>query len=367
MLRALMSSSAAPDWLAPAALPLHTRTLQLDVFQEDAETLRAEGLLVDLRKCGFVPTGGELQAAGFVHEMSWRAWLRDSGGEIVRLEIAQPFVAMERSAATGGECCRDPAPRLQALVGSAFDAGFAKRLGSVFGGALGCSHLLTLGQALGAFVPRVLADGRRAGRERAPGERVAKQTLTIDGAEHADGNLALTLQAAEYRLAPHARVQQLADRLGVARELRLFAAIAARDMRLASLRGAARERTAQTLASADWRSLDAALAPLAGDSALRGMAARVRALADALSATEERALLLQALLNLAPALIQCLPALSHRFAGVFARAAASGVRGEPGVDANPLLTSGGLPDSCFMWRTGGPVARDRFRVPSPAD
>ena len=359
MLRALMSSSAAPDSLAPVGLPLHTRTLQLDVSQDDAGMLRAEGVVLDLRKCGFVPTGGELQTAGVIHQMSWRAWLREPSGEIVRLEIAQPFVAMERSAATGGECCRDPAPRLQALVGSAFDAGFAKRLGAVFGGPLGCSHLLTLGQALGAFVPRVLADARRGSGERASGERVAKQTLTIDGFEGAEGDVALALQSAEYWLEPRSRVQSFLDRLHVAHELRLFAAVGARDMRLVSLRGAARERTPETLASAPWRTLDAALTPLTGDSALRGMATRIRALADALAPSDERALLVQSLLNLAPALIQCLPALSHRFAGLFAHAAAVGSAAAPRSESNPLLTSGGMPDSCFMWRTGGPAIRAR--------
>jgi hypothetical protein len=359
MLRALMSPSAAPDSLAPAGLPLHTRTLELDVLQDGAGMLRADGVILDLRKCGFVPTGGELQTAGIIHQMSWRAQLREPSGEIVRLEISQPFVAMERSAATGGECCRDPAPRLQALVGSAFDAGFAKRLGAVFGGALGCSHLLTLGQALGAFVPRVLADAQRDSSERASGERVAKQTLTIDGFEGADGELALALQSAEYWLKARARAQSFLDRLRVARELRLFAAVGARDMGLVSLRGAARERTPETLASAPWRTLDAALAPLAGDSALRGMAARIRALADALQPADERTLLVQSLLNLAPALIQCLPALSHRFAGVFARAATTGLRDAAAAEPSALLNSGGMPDSCFMWRTGGPALRAR--------
>jgi len=357
MLRTLMSSSAAPDSLAPTGLPLHTRTLQLDVFQEDARGLRAEGVIHDLRKCGFVPTGGELQTAGFIHHMSWRAWLDDPGGRIARLEIAQPVVAMERSAATGGECCRDPAPRLQALVGSAFDAGFPKRLTGAFGGPLGCSHLLTLGQALGAILPRVLADPARHAGARAPGERVAKQMLVVDGFEQADGNLELALQAAEYRFAPHAHARELTDRLGSAREVRLLGRVAARDLRLLSLRGAARERTPATLASAPWHALDAALAPLAGDSALRGMAARTRALLAAHPESDERALLAEALLNFAPALIQCMPALSHRFGVLPSRAAASGTAPGAGAAPSPLLTSGGMADSCFMWRTSGGLAR----------
>jgi hypothetical protein len=352
-----MSSSAAPDSLAPSGLPLHTRTLQLDVFQEDSASLRAEGVIHDLRKCGFVPTGGELQTAGFIHHMSWRAWLDDPGGRIARLEIAQPVVAMERSAATGGECCRDPAPRLQELVGSAFDASFSKRLAGVFGGPLGCSHLLTLGQALGAFVPRVLADPARRAGERAPGERVAKQTLVVDGFEREDGDLELALQAAEYRFAPHAHARELLDRLGSAREVRLLGRVAARDMRLLSLRGEARERTAGALASTSWRALDETLAPLAGDSALRGLAARVRALLAALPESDERALLAEALLNFAPGLIQCMPALSHRFGALFARAAASAAAPDPAAASSPLLTSGGMADSCFMWRAGGGAAR----------
>jgi hypothetical protein len=353
MLRRLMTSSSSA--LAPAGLPLHTRALQLDVFQEAAGTLRAEGVILDLRKCGSVPTGGELQTAGFIHQMSWRAWLDDPSGRIARLEIAQPFVAMEPSPATGGECCRDPVPRLQQLVGSAVDADFPRRLGAVFGGPLGCSHLLTLGQAFGAFVPRVLADAARAPTERAAGERVAKWTLSIDGVERDDGDLALALHAAEYRLAPRARVRELGERIGIARELRLGAHVGARVMQLADLRGAVRERTPETLARTEWRSLDAALAPLAGGSALRGMAARVRGLLADLPESDERALLREALLNLAPALIQCMPALSHRFGGMLSRTAA----GE-GAPPSALLTSGGMADSCYMWRSGGPTLRTRL-------
>ncbi len=366
MLRPLMASSAARDSFAPTGLPLHTRTLALDVFQEDPSSLRADGTILDLRKCGFVPTGGELQTAGFVHHMHWRAWLDDPSGRITRLEIAQPVVAMERSAATGGECCRDPAPRLQELVGSAFDAGFAKRLAALFGGPLGCSHLLTLGQALGALLPRVLADPAREPAQRAPGERIAKLSLILDGFERGDGVVEIAIQASEYRLAPQADVRALLDRLGCARELRVLGEVRLRDMQLLALSAAARERDAATLASASWRDLDAIVAPLAGESALRGMAGRIRARIEALPASDERALLGEALLNFAPGLIQCMPALSHRLGGMFARAAAplaalptaaaSAATGE----VNSMLTSGGMADSCYMWRTGSAANRQRL-------
>jgi hypothetical protein len=212
--------------------------------------------------------------------------------------------------------------------------------------------------------PSTPRDSARDAAERAPGERVAKQTLVIDGFERDDGDLELALQAAEYRLAPHARAREYSARLGVARELRLLATVAARDLRLASLCGRARERTARTLASSTWRALDDELARLTGDSALRGTAARVRALLGALPADDLHALLGQALLNLAPALIQCMPALTHRSAALFARAStsggAAGVGAAGGASPSPLLTSGGMPDSCFMWRTGGAAARTRL-------
>ncbi len=360
MLRALMSPSDAPDCLAPAGLPLHTRTLQLELIQDDAVTLRAEGLILDLRKCGAVPTGGELQSAGFIHQMSWRAWVDDPSGRIARLEIAQPFVAMERNAATGGECRRDPAPRLQALVGSAFDAGFAKRLAGVFGGPLGCSHLLTLGHALGAFVPRVLARADRSPSEREAGERVARQTLMIDGFQRDDGAIALAIQAAEYELAPRRAARDVFARAARLRELRERGEVALADVRLLAIGAAARERSDGAVGSGAWRELDAAVAPLAGGSALRGMAARVRERVAALPPGDESALLGEALLNFAPALIQCMPALTHRLPSLYAARSPGAAPAAAGDPPPAIALAGGLADSCYMWRSGSPASRARI-------
>ncbi len=134
----LRGPPASVTWLL-SVLPLHTRALSIEVREESASALRVEGTILDLRKGGALPLGGELQTAGFIHHMHWRCSVEEPSGRIAQLEVGQPVVAMERSPETGGECCRDPAPRLQALVGSAFDAGFPKRLAGIFGGALGCS------------------------------------------------------------------------------------------------------------------------------------------------------------------------------------------------------------------------------------
>jgi len=349
-----MLPSAARDSFQPSGHPLHTRSISLDVFQQTPDRIRATGTILDLRKCGFVPSGLEVQSAGFIHLMHWRCTL-DERGVIEALEIEQPHVAMERSAATGGECCRDPAPRLQALVGGAIDAGFTKRLAGVFGGPLGCSHLLTLGQALGAFVPRVLASPQRRAGEREPGERVAKQNLMLDGFERA-GTLELAIQASEFWLAPQRSVRDFIDRAARALEARVIGEIAVGGMQLNALSAAARERTPATGVSAQWECRDAVASKLAGDSALRGMAGRVRALAGELGPGDDGALMTQALLNFAPALIQCMAALTHRMPLMYERArTGAGLTAEE----SSFTSSGGQLDSCYMWRSGGAASRLR--------
>jgi hypothetical protein len=338
-----------------AAQPLHTRTLSIDVRADANDTLSVEGTILDLRKCGALPTGGELQTAGFIHHMIWRTRVEEPSGRIAALEIAQPAVAMERGPGTGGECCRDPAPRLQALVGSAFDAGFAKRLTGLFGGPLGCSHLVTLGQAIGALLPRVLARAR-GGAHFGAGERVAKSVLFLDGAELPGDRIEVTIQAAEYQLFPAAHAVEPIERIASCREVALHAETALADSRLLALAGATRERSAERL-DTDWESLADAVSPLVGGSALRGMAPRIFAQMAALPEGPRRALATEALLQLAPGLIQCMAALSHRIAPLLR----SGARAAPAASpaARALMSSGGFADSCYMWRTGGALERLR--------
>jgi hypothetical protein len=357
-----MLPSAARDAFSPSGHPLHTRSISLDAFQETPERLRAVGTILDLRKCGFVPSGREVQSAGFIHHMHWRCVL-DEHGVIETLAVEQPHVAFEASPATAGECCRDPASRLQALVGSRFDAGFAKRLAGAFGGPLGCSHLVTLGQALGAFVPRVLASAERRASEREPGERVAKQNLMLDGFERA-GAIDLAIQASEYWLAPQRSVQGFIDRAARVLEARVLGEIALAGMQLRALSAAARERTPETGASAQWECRDALAAKLAGDSALRGMAGRVRALAAEQATGDASALMTQTLLNFAPALIQCMAALTHRMPLMYERRSSG--RGALSADEQSFAGSGGQIDSCFMWRAGSPANALRLVRADPA-
>ena len=332
--------------------PLHTRTLTVEVFQGGPGRVRLEGVILDLRKCGFVPTGGELQTAGFIHHMQLALEVDVASARILDVSTHQPTVAFEPTPFSGGDSCRDPAPRLAALVGERLDAGFVRRLGAVFGGALGCSHLLTLAQLVGTSAARTLSFGL-ALEARAPGERIAKRSLFLDGFERREGGLEVALQLSEFVSRPEREVLHPLDRLARQHELRLLARLDREVSRIEALDASERERDGATLASATWHSRRDTVAALVGAPALRGLAPRVL---TELGDDEANAPLRDALLNLAPGIIQCLAALSHRLVAQF-----SG--GEVAAGQIPReLSVGGYPDSCYMWRSDGPLARARAQA-----
>ncbi len=345
-----MSEPRSPDPLAAIGIPLHTRMLQITAFQRGPDHVQADGEIVDLRKCGFVPTGGELQTAGFVHHMKLGARVSLASGVLERLDTAQPYVAMEASPPTGGECCRDPASRLQALVGVSLEDGFTQRLNQLFGGALGCSHLLTLAQLMGSTLPSWLALARAERGAREDGERIARRTLFLDGVELEDGSLEVAILLSDFATTPRRDVETPLARLARQHEVRVRARIDMQAMTLVALDAAERQRGASNLDGASWCSHSALLAPLVGGPALRGLAKQAF---GRLGGDPSKQPLLDALLNLAPGVIQCMAAYADRML-LQLRSLPPGPSGMP-----KLASMGGYPDSCYMWRTGG--AMDRIR------
>jgi hypothetical protein len=134
-------------------------------------------------------------------------------------------------------------------------------------------------------------------------------------------------------------LERLAGRL----EIRALAEIDLDGMRLRSLRAAERTGGRDGFYGA-WRDRSDRLADLAGRSALGGMAG---VLFERLGADPSDRPLLDALLNLAPALIQCVPAVMERW------------QSEPGAARPAMMAGGGMADSCYMWRRGGALL-ERF-------
>ena len=346
--------------------PLHTRSLVVDVFREDAMTLRTEAQILDLRKCGFVPGAGDLQTAGVIHQMTITGWLDYADRVLQRLEVEQPTVAYEPDGeTTGGECCRDPAPRLQALVGTRFDDGFAPRMREISAGPLGCSHLLTLGQLMAATLPPGLLHDKEIApkglSERRDGERLFKRTLTLDGLAAAEDRMELTAQMTDFQMLPRQRVTKPFERLARQHEVHVHARIDLSAMTLVALDAAERIRSWATFAAEDWTSASERVAPLVGGPALRGLSREVfRQIGD----EPEQAPLRDVLLNLGPCLIQCLAATSARWMIRLAQQLdpdeppAPTPANEDGPDREMM---GGLPDSCYLWRSNGVMTARRTR------
>ena len=332
--------------------PLHTRTVAVDVFQDEPGTLRAEGEILDLRKVGFVPTGGDLQTAGFIHHMQIQLWVEIGSGTIERLEAFQPHVAFEATASTGGESCRDVVPRLQSLVGRSIEEAFHRNLSGCFGGPLGCSHLLTLAQAMGAALPPLLDRERELGSCRARDERVGKRAIFLDGLGLDEGGMQVSIQLSDFWTRPRAELVSGFDRLARQAEVQTLAEVDLDTMTIASLEAVERTRSGDTLAETAWTDRTHELESFIGDPALSGMAA---ALFERLGGRAETRLLLDALLQFAPGLIQCFAA---RTEGLLMRITENGGRRTPG-DLPRELSVGGTPGSCYIWRADGVMSKQR--------
>jgi len=316
--------------------PLHTRSLAVRVVQSEPQGVEAAGELVDLRKRGFVPVAADLQPSGVIHHMRVEASADLERGVLKRIATHQPTVAFEPSAITRGESCRDPAQRLADLAGTALDAEAAGRLMEAYGGPRGCSHALVLARLVLSALRRSAGDGFR------PGETRFHRALCLDGHEAAPGRVELAVQLTDLQMAPAPEIAPAMDRFAGQHEVRLLAAVDVEAARLAVLRGARRRRTGATLESADWEPLDDRLAGLAGAKVLAGFSRSV--LAHLGSEDPEDAPLADALLNLGPAFLQCMGTLSERWPVEARRRRA-------------LVATGGMPDSCWMWRRGGPLTR----------
>lgn len=322
-----------------AGHPTHSRAFTVELAQREDGRLDLQATILDLRKRGFVPVAGDLQGPGIVHHMQLAGIVDPAAPRLDALAATQPNVAFEPSAVTGGESCRDPIRRVEALAGVALDQDFARRAGAEIGGIRGCSHLLTLAQLAGSTIVWALAHDPAPGPRR-PGERRFRRDLVIDGHEPAPGRLQLAVQLTDLHFAPAPAVATPMSRFGAERTLRLLADVGLGTFGVDAIVGAERYRDAATL-DAPWTSRADALERVAGLHLGRGATAEIFRRFGA--AGQDRPLL-DALLMLAPAIIQCMAANSEAFAAWY--------RNDPS-----LIAMGGMADSCYMWRSDGALQR----------
>jgi len=333
--------------------PIHTRTLGVGLSWRADGRLDLNGQLLDLRKRGCVPIVGALQGSGLIHHMRVRGVIDAAARRLDEIASEQPTVVFEPAARTRGESCRDPASRVAELAGATLDAGFARRVGAGIGGPRGCTHVLSLVQLAGGTVPWALdVELERAGalRPRAAGSRLFQRGLVVDGFETGRFGLLVAVQQHDLHLAEPPPVGPPYERLAAQRSVHLRAEIDCTRMELRDIRASERVR-AGVDRPGEWETRDAAVAGLAGLSLRPGVATE---LLRRLGGDPARRPLLDALLQLTPAVLQCLAALEGAW-----QAASRQARGDPEAGTGV----GSFPDSCYMWRRGG--ALDALRAEPP--
>ncbi|MEE8580944.1 MAG: DUF2889 domain-containing protein [Myxococcota bacterium] len=328
--------------------PLHSRSLTVKVEPMEDGRILARAELVDLRKRGFVPLAGQLQPSGVIHHMKVRGILNPATRVLDEIEAEQPTVAFEPSPLTRGESCRDPVRSIEALAGTRIvaDLAYAKALNATIGGPRGCSHVLVLGQLLGSTLAWAL--DRECERYpdpgeapiRRPGEAIFHRSLLLDASEAETGIVQLAFQLGDLHFARAPALAPPMDRFAAQQEVRGLAVVDVDGATLQSLIGAERHRERDEIESAEWTTLDGRLKEFTGAHLLAGFGRR---LVDGLHAHQPDRPLLDALLNLAPVFIQCMGALSESWPAEASRRPS-------------LVGTGGHPDSCYMWRSEGPLA-----------
>jgi len=328
--------------------PLHTRALTLVVSELGGGRVRVLGSVIDLRKSGFTPMFGDVQPAGLIHDMEIDARVELATGRLEQLATTQRRVAVEPAPITRGESCRDPAPRLQALVGRQIDGDFGRELAAVHGGPRGCSHLLILFQLIADALPGALErerELRRKGLVRREREGIFRRSLLFDGVLAAQPTLQLAVQLGDWHNAADDGERQPAERLVHVHEVRVLAELDLTTGRLARAQAAERQR-ADTWTIPPWTDRSADASAIVGQPILPGLGSFVL---RQFAAPDQR-MLAHALLHLAPGFVQC--------TALFAERTARG--GGSAREALPFPT-GGYTNSCYMWRAEGPLVQLRTR------
>ena len=332
--------------------PLHTRSLTVSVTQREAGHLDCQASLLDLRKRGFVPVGGDLQSSGIVHQMHLAGIIDATTGTVEALEATQPSVAFEASATTGGESCRDVIGNVAGLAGTQLGEAWPPQVASEIGGPRGCYHLVTLAHLLGSTATWALGRERTL-RPDAParpaGQRVFRRDVIIDGAADQQGHVTLALQLIDLHFSDADGMVPAMTRFAESLEVQILATVELRTMTLGAITVADRRCPVDEVATAAWRSRLDVQERLVGMPALRGYGARVRELFG--DAADDRPIL-DALLQLAPTLIQVFATISDAWPAAAAR-------------EGWLVGMSGYADSCYMWRRGGGL--DRARTPADPD
>jgi hypothetical protein len=322
--------------------PVHVRAQSVSVSLRPDGRLDARGSLLDLRTRGFLPVGGGMQGMGIIHHMEL-GWTVDAQARVVERWLpAQPTVAFEASAETGGESCRDPVGRVADLGTVGLGSALSGRLRDAAGGPLGCSHLVTLGLFMDAAVRAGLARHTATATDGAP-RPLWRRDLVFDGHARPSGDVVVGMRLGDLDWNARGAEALAPERFASHHELVARIDVDLWPGTLVGIVGSERRRTHDAFVDVPWTDRDPLLAALAGTGLARGAAAEIT---QRLGSDPGVAPWRDALVMLPAALVQCRAAHPDTWHDK--------VRETP---RHPGLTA--LPDSCYMWRRGGALERIR--------
>jgi hypothetical protein len=331
--------------LGVPGVPIHTRALSVILHRAPPIGVAFQGYVLDLRKRGFVPVAGDLQGTGIIHHMQVLGEI-DGERTIRHIEARMPSVAFEASPSTGGESCRDPVAAVQQIAGARLGKGFAKRVGIEIGGPRGCSHILTLIQLLAPTAVWALDEDLRlngASPAWRDGERIFRRDLIVDGSAADDGSLHLALQLSDLHLRPSAPLAPAPERFAGQLEIRIGAQMTLPNLEIGEVGVSERRRTVADFDAAAWVERPDIAAAIAGTSLRSGISSELLRRFPEPGRDQPQ---LDALLMLAPATVQCFAAFGDTWTKI-------------PWSKGAVAETGGYPDSCYMWRRDGAVARRR--------
>jgi hypothetical protein len=334
--------------------PLHTRFISLRLTWGAAQSLVAEGRIVDLRKRGIVPLAGKLQGPGVVHDMAVRLQLDYPSLRIRTAEPSMSAFPFAPGPMTRGESCPDRLPNVQRLVGASLRDGYGATLTKQVGGPCGCFHVFTLLRLLGPTVEWAVDRERARRGDQSPtpaaGGPLFARSMIVDGMKGEGLSLVLRGMLFDLHYPPGADALPLEEELDESFEATVEVAAEIPSMAVAASSGRVRRSGPGIENVGAWEPVDR-VGGLAGRVMLKGYTAQVQALFAGIEGLDP---LQHLLFVLAPTLMQCMPSLAEE------------LELRPRRAESPHAAV----DSCHMWRADGPlVARPPWPHPprNPAE
>lgn len=123
---------------------LHTRKIEVTIYDYDGQRMIVEGLLKDDRFQDSHLITGEILPSGVIHHMAIRLLVHCSNLMIEDVDV--DLIAVPR------EVCRETIDCLASIKGLTITKGFTLKVKKLAGGHRGCTHLLELLQAMAPAV-----------------------------------------------------------------------------------------------------------------------------------------------------------------------------------------------------------------------